>query len=170
MSRSKINLILLSFSALVLLMLGVWGVHIIRTKNENTSILLSEVNQVADNELRTKSIEQVRESASAEIALFEQSVLTDVGIASAIEKIETAGRLLNVSTDIVSVDKASTDANKNPQELDVVLESIGSWSNNFHFLRAIETLPYKTSLKNVSLTKFGSSWRLNMTVTLYSFK
>ena len=170
MTSSKLKLTFLSLVALVLLGLGMWAFFIIQSENRETSRLLNEVSQAVENESKIKSIEQVRNTASADIEMFESFILTDDRIVSAIEKIESAGRALGLETEIVSVDNVSNEVEENPQKIHLVVEAEGSWSESFSFLKAVENLPYKISLEDVSLVKTSTAWQSKITLSLYSFK
>lgn len=169
LTSSKIKLTSLSLLALILVLLVFWAIYQIRAENEETSRLLNTVNQAAQNELQAKAVRVLQDTALAEIEAFEDFALSDDRIVAVIENIESAGEALGLDTKIVSVEKIEEGSANEPQRIHLVIESLGSWGRNFSFIRAIENLPHRIFIEDVSLSKEETQWLSRIKLSLYSF-
>ena len=71
-NNSKFSLILLSGISLFLVGLLVLGTMTIRNKNEKTSLLLNQLDQVSEVETMAQFVSSFRDDATEELEVFEQ--------------------------------------------------------------------------------------------------
>lgn len=160
-----------------LIALFVFGIYDIRAKNKETSELLGEVDSITTARSNAREVEQILKSATTSIREFEGLILTSDKLVNLIEKIEKTGRDLGLETAIVSVGGADEGGSKKTEKIRIVLETKGSWTANFTFLSAIESLPYRVIINESSFLKEEGSqsgdipkWRQKIILELYSFE
>lgn len=160
-------------SLIILVLLALTGLEIwrIRAANLETSNYFDVLGQSAQAEIQAKATRSFQNTQKSEIEAVNAVVLSDEKIASVIEDVEEVSRALGVETEISSVTSPTINDNKNPQRYSMVVTSTGTWSGCFSLLRAFENLPYGLSLDTTRLVKddAGGGWRLETTLSLYSF-
>lgn len=138
-------------------------------KNKETSKLLNLADSTAESKLLVQNIRTVQNDAAEEIKSFDNIVLSDDKLVSFIENIENLSRARSLEISIASVDKVEDKKALEPHLVRIVMETQGSWSDNFAFLRAIESLPYRVMIESSNFAKEEDTWRLRITLILYVF-
>lgn len=169
-NNSKSALIFLSITVLVLALGTAFAVHRIYSENKESSELLNEASEIEKNEILSQSLRTIENSNREDFEALDKITLTDEDLVSLIETIEDAGSALRLKTSIGSVDKVGEGSEGEHQKIRISVESSGSWTGNFSFLKAIENLPYRVMFESVSFDKLEGAWESNIVFSLYSFK
>ncbi|KKW14411.1 MAG: hypothetical protein UY54_C0019G0016 [Parcubacteria group bacterium GW2011_GWA2_50_10b] len=167
--HTKLILAVLSLSAALLLVFMVLDIYNIRAQNEETSRLLNTADQAANQKVLSQSIRSFQNQAKNDIALLDNLILTEGRLVPVIEDIEQAGRSLGLQTKIISVDQPDNKGAEVSRQIKLVVETSGSWSGNYSFLKALESLPTRVVIDEARLSKEGSSWQSRITLSLYLF-
>ena len=167
--NSQILLGLLSVVSLALLGLIVFGVYDIRVKNIETSTLLSEAGQVAEIGSIAQSIKVLKSSTIEDVNLLNRLALTNDNLVPLIESIESKGRSLNLVTSIASVERNKAAESTEPDKIRMVIEAEGALAGTFTLLQAIESLPHRVVIDDVSLLEVSEGWHLRVVLLLYIF-
>ena len=162
-------------AVLVLVILGLLGavgttLYRIREDGQESARLLGEVDSVAGERATAELIKDIRVDAEAEINYFESLALMDTGIVSVIESIEDAGRLLGLSTKTLSVEKVPESDGSKIQKVTLVVETKGTWSGVFSYLKALESLPQRVSISGIEMSKELDGWHSSITLSLFAFE
>lgn len=167
--NTQIRLISLSLVALALL--AFIALNWLKIKNENletTQILIaSGATEKAQREAQT--IRNIQISAADDLEAFEKIILTDEKLVPLIENIEETSRILRLDLEITSVEK-SLESEGEPQIIRMAINVEGAWSDIYNFLKAIESLPYRIMIEQVSLEKSGTKWSETLSFSIHSFK
>lgn len=139
-------------------------IYNIRAKNKETSRLLNQADEAAEVGVLVQSIRLIQNNAREDLEAFEELALSDSKIVPLIESIEKAGQSLGVKTEIASVEKTDE-----PQQLNLIIETEGSWAGTLSFLKAIESLPHRVMVKSVNVSKDESLWSATIALSLYLF-
>jgi hypothetical protein len=188
MTSTKTSLV--SYLVLVLILLGmlVYGVWDIRYKNQKTAALLEQAKVLGSADVFAQSTHALRNNYKDDLEFLDHLALDDDSLVSFIELIEKSGKEMGVNASIVSVavDKEKTTASstqKLPSRVRITIKSDGEWASSVEFLHALENLPTQVSVESsslmttlpagdVSLEKKAvkEPWRLNVVLSIYSFK
>jgi hypothetical protein len=166
---SKFRLVILSLVVLIMLASLIIVFYRLSSESKEASRLLNLIGQTEKEIALIDSARLFRDSAQEEIAAFESLVLSENKLVSVIESIEGAGRALSLETEIVSVSKVGDAPEGEPQEIEITIESNGSWTGNFSFLKAIENLPYQVKVREASFLKAPETWRSHISISLSTF-
>jgi len=166
--NSKVIIGFFSLVFLILLAVIIFGVSDIRSKNQETSILLNEARQVTEAGGITQSIKMIQANSREEITALDELVFTNDKLVSLIESIEEKGKVLKLDTKIASVERKES-ATADPDLIRMVVEAGGSWSATSAFLHALESLPYRVMIDESSLLRTPEDWRLRVTFSIHSF-
>ncbi len=169
LNNSKARLYILSAVALALLALLVVDVRKMNSENVETARLVSLSGESETKANAAQTVRSLQASASEEIKAFENLTLTNERLVPLIESVESVGRALGLDLEIVSVEKKQEGEGTGPQRIRMVIEASGTWSGTFSLVKAIETLPHRVMLENVSLVKEDSGWSAMVSLSLYSF-
>ena len=168
--QTKIRLILLSLVSLALVALLVLDFYQIRAKNEETSRLTNLLDKGESMEILTQAIRNLQNNSWVEFETFQQLTLTNDSLVPLIESLENTGRSLGLTTKIISINKSGDPEAPEPQKIQMVVESSGTWRGTFLFLKAIESVPYRVMFEGVELAQSTGLWRARVTLSLYAFK
>lgn len=182
MHSTSSKTLLISVLLLVVALAAVLGyeIYAINYENIETAALAS---QVADNAKGTQivgDLKAIQMNDTAELNFLQSLAVSKSTLVPFLELVEKTGSALNLKTKIstVSVDQgktASTTANK----LHVTLSTEGDWANSFGFVHALENLPYRVMIDQISLATDLTEgtvsaakpvWRSNIILSLYSFE
>jgi Tfp pilus assembly protein PilO len=167
MNDTRIKLTIVMLLALTLLGVLVFALYDIRNKNNETATLLQLIDGEAESEVFAQSVRIIRKNNEVALSALDDLTLSSSKLVFLIEGIESTGRGLGLVTSISSVDEVKEgDANR----IKIRVESLGSWASVFTFLRAIESLPHRVIIDDVSLTKESEAWRLSVLFSLYTFE
>lgn len=166
--NSKVIIGFFSLVFLILLAVIVFGIYDIKSKNQETSILLSEARQITEAGGLTQSIKTIQASSREELALLDELVFTNNKIVSLIESIERKGEGLKLDTKIASVERRES-GTSDPDLIRMVVEAEGSWPSTSAFLYALESLPYRVMIDESILSQAEDSWHLRIVFSIHSF-
>ena len=169
MKSSKVLLLILSLVALLLLAFLSLDVYNIRLKNKETSRLLNQVEQATMERTLFQAVRTLQETGTVEIEAFNNLILTDERLVPTFESIEKAGRALGLKTAITSVDKVDGANGGGPQQINLSIETEGTWAGSLAFLHAVESLPHRVIMNDVDFSKRGELWLSRINISLYSF-
>ncbi|MEX2013479.1 MAG: hypothetical protein WD897_01000 [Parcubacteria group bacterium] len=167
--NSKLLLITLSFISVILLTILILGAYNIQLKNKEASELLNLADESAEARTLAQSIRTTQENAVEDLTAFDSLVLSGDRLVPLIDNIERAGRTFGLDTNIVSVAKIEDKESIEPDMIQVVMETQGSWAPTLSFLRAIESLPHRVMIEESSLSRVEVGWRSRIVLSLYSF-
>ncbi|MDB5266809.1 MAG: hypothetical protein JWN89_624 [Parcubacteria group bacterium] len=187
MRDTKTLLVSLSIIALFFVSLLGYAVYDLRGKNQETSLLVNAADASARSTDSALSLRTAKNNSEAAIAELDTSILTEGELVPLIEEIEKTGKDLGLKTSIssVTVDKVDPTAHGNdPDKVHVALEAEGPWAGSIAFIHALQNLPTKISIDDVSIISGTSSgvsptgkplaakkiWRLQAALTVYLFK
>lgn len=159
------------FSLIFIILLAaiVFGIYDIRSKNQETSILLNDARQVTEVGGLTQSIKTIRASLSEDSLALDELAFTSEKLVPFIESIEEKGESLKLDTSITSVEKKEGADPADPGLINLVVETTGSWASNSAFLHAIESLPYRVMIKESTLSRNQDAWHLRVLFSIHSF-
>lgn len=166
-NNTRLRLILLSTLTLLLLVSLCFAFYKLRAENLDTTRLINLTDELERKESVARVVRELQKNASADIAAFEALTLSSETLVPTIESIESAGRALGLSTEITSL-KREGEESAAARVVKMVVESSGSWSGNFSFLKALENLPQRVKIEGVYLSKSDSVWRSSIELTLSS--
>lgn len=182
--NSKTTLTVLSLAALFLGAVLSFAIYHIQKESRQAQELLTNAAQTEKREIAVKAIRTVQNTASIDLEAFDKIALTDSTLVLAIENIESTARALKLDVEINSVEKVGGTGSggdgasgaepevlpgTKPQMIRIAMDSSGSWSNSFLFLRTIENLPYRVVFESVSVEKRGTDWESKIIISLYIF-
>ncbi len=187
-SSTKSLLIFFSFLSVLFLAILIFGVYYIKSKTTHIHELVSKVELNSNNGLLIQTIKSSQNATTSEISELENISLSKDKLVNFIEMLEQMAKEIGLKVQIVSVsaeensDKDKTDA----QKVNIKIETTGSWKPTIQFVHLIENLPYRTIINSsdLSVDKNGtasvivgtstevskSSWKSNLSITLYSFE
>src|SRR3989344_388122 len=168
-NNSKLVLAVLVSTSITLVAILSIGIYSIHANNNETSRLLALSSDADEAKVRAQATRLLRRDAANNIEAFEKLILSEEGIVSLIEMIEEAGQVLNIDTEVVSVNKVDQENVNNPKLVEVVVEGRGSWAEAYAFLAAIESLPQRVNFEESSLSKEGGAWDLRAVLSLNYF-
>lgn len=167
--RSQVILSFLSVILVIFLAVIIFSIFDMRGKNIETSKLLNESSQIVETDNITQSIKVIRSSSIEDINAFNDLVLVDDKLVSLIESIENKGKELGLTLNIVSVEKRSGAESNTPNTIRMAIEADGTWVGTYAFLRAIESLPHRVMIDEMSFSKTSDDWHLRVVLILSSF-
>lgn len=168
-NNSKVRFSILSIIALALLVLLVVDVWKMNKENAETARLMALSAEVEAKANTAQTIHSLQTSASEEVRAFENLTLTNERLVPLIESVESVGRALGLDLEITSVEKKQEGEDAGPQRIRMVVEASGTWSGVFSLVKAVEALPHRVMLENVTLTKGEDDWNTMISLSLYSF-
>ena len=170
---------LLVFSTLLILvaLLGVgYELYAIQSKSQATNDLAVQAGAGAAGEKLVADLKSLQVEHAADIQALDAVALKRENLASFLDLVERTGTAVGVKSNIESV---SVDQNKSASTTEsrvhVTVTSDGSWPQALMYVHAIESLPYRISVDNVTLglsndQKSGVVWRSSITLSLTAFK
>ena len=156
-------------AVLIFVALFISSIYSIRGKNNETSKLLNTSREADTIEVRAKAVRALRSELTEEFEIFKELVLSEDKIVDLIEIIEGAGVSLGVETKVVSVAKVDA-KNQSPKVIKMIVETNGSWPLTLAMSQALESLPYKVTVEEVSINKDGGEWSSRTVLLLNYFK
>ena len=156
-------------AVLIFVALFISSIYSIRGKNNETSKLLNTSREADTIEVRAKAVRALRSELTEEFEIFKELILSEDKIVDLIEIIEGAGVSLGVETKVVSVAKVDA-KNQSPKVIKMIVETNGSWPLTLAMSQALEGLPYKVTVEEVSINKEGSEWSSRTALLLNYFK
>ena len=156
-------------AVLIFVALFISSIYSIRGKNNETSKLLNTSREADTIEVRAKAVRALRSELTEEFEIFKELVLSEDKIVDLIEIIEGAGVSLGVETKVVSVAKVEA-KNQSAKIIKMIVETNGSWALTLAMSQALESLPYKVTVEEVSINKEGSEWSSRTALLLNYFK
>lgn len=169
LNNTKTRLYIASAVALALLAVLIFDVRKMSRENAEIARLVTLSRESEAKANAAQAIRSMQISASEDIKDFENLTLTNERLVPLIESVESVGRALNLDLEIVSVEKKVEGDGAGPQRIRMVIEASGGWDGTFLLLKAIEALPHRVMLENVTLSKGDESWGATVTLSLYSF-
>ncbi|MES2214062.1 MAG: hypothetical protein V4465_01555 [Patescibacteria group bacterium] len=184
MHDTKTLLISLSVISIFFVSAAGYVVYDLRAENQQASLLMNAADASVRSIDSAASLRVAQDSSADKIVELDKAVLEEGELVPLIERIEKIGTTLGQKTTIasVTVDKAEADAHTtDPDKVHIIIGAEGSWAGSIAFLHALENLPTKVSLGNVSLVSAVSTsddpaaptrniWRLQTEVVVYIFK
>ncbi len=163
--------ILLSYSLILLIVIGIviFALYNIKNKNQEASQLQSDADETALARQISRSIRLAQNNSSQDLADFDKLLLTSGKLVSLIDNIEKSGRALGLETNIVSVGKAEEKDSGQSNIVSIAIETKGAWAPTLSFLRAIESLPYRVMISRSDLSKVDNEWHLKIALSLHLF-
>ena len=167
--NSRLTMIIMVPAVLIFVALFIASIYSIRGKNNETSKLLNTSREADTIEVRAKAVRALRSELTEEFEIFKELVLSEDKIVDLIEIIEGAGVSLGVETKVVSVAKVDA-KNQSPKVIKMIVETNGSWPLTLAMSQALESLPYKVTVEEVSINKDGGEWSSRTVLLLNYFK
>ncbi len=164
----KLTTLILTLITIGLILLTLFNIYKIRKQNEETSLLLTQVEEMAGESASAQAIRSSRNKASEEIERFESIALTEDKLVSTLESIESIGKALSLTTDIVSVEKEEVTSG-NHYKVSLLVETEGEWSSSLQFLKALESIPNRVLVDEVHFEKEEDVWTSRIGISLYIF-
>lgn len=168
-NNSRLLLLALSLILVALFAVLAFGIYSIRVKDRKTSELLNLADHNAEVGKLARSVRTIQSNAAEDIRAFDSLVLNSDKLVPLIENLEETGRVLGLSTNILSVEKTEDKESPEPDIIRIIIEAQGSWAKTIFFLRAIESLPYRTMIEGSNLSKVEIGWRSKIILSLHSF-
>lgn len=168
MNNTQIRLSILSFAALALSALLVFDYLNIRAESREIARLESLSGETEQREAAARALRALQTSAGGEIEAFENLTLSNESLVPFIESIEEMGRALDLDIKIASVEKKD-EGEGGTQRIRMVIQAEGGWRGIFTLLKAVESLPYRVMIENVSQTQSDFAWSETITLSLHSF-
>lgn len=128
----------------------------IKTKNENISLVINDIDISIERETKLKSVKSLIEDIKDDREKLDTYFVDDDEVIDFIENIETLAENMGVGVEVLSVD-ISDDENNTPEQnriSELLLLSLrveGLWSDLFHFISIVEGLPFKIDVSKVNI-------------------
>lgn len=183
-SSTKSLLILFSVIALVFLAILIFGIYYIKSKNNHTLELISQVELGSNNSLLIQTIKSNNTGTSSEITELNEITLTKEKLVGFIENLEQMGKDHGLKIKILSVSAEDNSDKSQPQKINIQVETQGEWKPSMKYIHLVENLPYRTvinssqinldsgsiNLSSGSTTSNKRNWKSNLSLTFYSFE
>src|SRR3989344_6641133 len=167
--NSRLTMIIMVPAVLIFVALFIASIYSIRGKSKEASKLLNTSREAETIEVRAKAVRALRSELTEEFEIFKELVLSEDKIVDLIEIIEGAGVSLGVETKVISVAKVDA-KNQSPKVIKMIVETNGSWPLTLAMSQALESLPYKVTVEEVSINKDGGEWSSRTALLLNYFK
>lgn len=169
MKNKKITRLLAIFFLIDMMLLGVYGYlfFAVNGKNKEIATLYAASHKEASDNERVKDFLRTLKDTEKERNALSAYFITKTNAVAFIEQIEKMGENAGVEVTVNSV----SDGDKDKSILQLSFSATGNFSNMYHFIAFIESLPYKIILKKADVQKMTdqAGWNGNFLVTLESF-
>ncbi len=160
--KTKKILIASAIAALVAFVLLGSFFWVIKTQNETIAVLASEANQSSTKDEAVRSIKVSLERNKDALRSVDSFFISKDGVVDFINSLDKLGKqygvTLNIGEVTSEVDLKIKDDFK--ETLKLRLDASGSWSSVMKFLTALENLPYRIKVDQVSLGLSSASDKL----------
>lgn len=160
--KTKKILIASAIAALLAFLLFGGLFWIIKTQNENIAILASEAHQSFAKDEAVRSIKASFEKNKEALQSIDSFFISKDGVVDFINSLDTLGKqygvTLNIGEVTSEVDLKVKDDFK--ETLKLRLDASGSWNSVMNFLTALENLPFRIKVDQVSIGLASASDKL----------
>lgn len=152
-SGSKKILIILALIAVILCLPYYVVFSDIKSKNEKISDLEHEFSLSSQKQEYASSLQEEVRFAQPSIELLNTSIIPTDGNVGFIENLEKMGRDegLEVSIESLTEEERKEFASSTVNILNVQVKTKGSWDGTYHFLKQVESLPFKLTVTNFAI-------------------
>lgn len=142
--------------------------YLIRTGNEEISIMRAQVEQEVNREQRLIGFQSIIRDTELERSELDTYFIGRDGVVSFLELLESFGDTANVSVEVSTVEvvterRVTTQNGKEVElpppaveSLQVIVSVGGSFEEVFHYLTLLETMPFHTAINSVSIERARS--------------
>jgi len=161
---TKTILISLSLLSLVLLAVLIFGLYKIRLQSEESVSLEGRAASLGQMDNVAQSVRSIKNSSGVDLSKLDDLIVSQKKVVSFIEMIENLGGSMNLLTHTLSVNTDET-------MVRIALETDGSWTRSMNFIQALESLPYKVTLDETTMSYNAESkeWHTNIVIILPFF-
>lgn len=178
-SKFKILITLISAIFLSSVVVSVF-IYIQTSKNiTETSQNIKEIKEQESRDSQAKSLESLVERTEDTVDTLKKYLLPDSDIVHLVEVLESLGRETKTSVNITALeaeDSSSLDYGA-INKVKAHIEVSGSWDGVLAFMTFVESLPYKSTISNVTLRKSeisekqkNSNWGLSFNIDILKIK
>ncbi len=131
---------------------------------DNLPVLSARIAEAEQRHKNTSALRALAGETAAFTSALQEVVIPKAGVADFIERLETAGRRIEVVVAIDSVEPR-THAASDLEELRVALHATGQWEKIARFIALLETMPLESRLQSAALSRTGASgelWRAEL--------
>ncbi|MBI2045918.1 MAG: hypothetical protein HYT28_00635 [Parcubacteria group bacterium] len=158
-------------SAIVIFAVYGFAVFFLFQNIEQSALLSGEITEQTQTEEHLRLLKNNIQGTEEERAKIEARFVSEDGMVSFIEQVESLGE---VSSSKVVLRSVSIEGEKN-EALKLELSITGSFSEVFHFMALAEHLPFQVSFVKMSMLKLpkdtkSNEWEALATLTLHSFR
>jgi len=174
MKSKKIQNIILFFSGINILFLGVYGAlyYFINQKNKETAEIYSSLYRKVSEKDDLSSLERSLTNSTEKRAILESYFVRQEGAVAFIEQIENLGGYAGVDLKLNSV----TPPKKTTDEFLVDFSATGKFENMYKLFALVDEIPYRVYIKKAALSVLKSDqknaaplWSGNFTIVLESY-
>ena len=156
----KIVLLVLSLVSIAIFISYYFLYESIKSDNENTSALLSQISIQSKKQAYLASAKDVIDTIKPKITLIDSSVIPKDGDIGFIESLEGMSHGDRLSVTIDSLDEEDNLGSNSVVALKVMLRTNGTWDETYKLLARLEALPYKVKISQYSLVNAGNdAWQ-----------
>jgi hypothetical protein len=158
---------------LILLVLAAGGVvygmfWLIRHNIQETVRVENLVQERQATESTTKALREFVNEVEGDLATLESRIVPANEAVKIIELVESLAKKERLSVEVQAEDQEYAPSKEELKLLALVIRTQGAWSSTYRFLSMLESLPYKTSLKSVTIQHI-SAQRQNASSTIPSW-
>lgn len=160
--KTKKILVFSIISAIVAFFLFGFLFWLIKSQNESIALLAGEVQQNSAKDDAVRSIRLLFDKNKDSLARLDSFFISKDGVVDFINSIDTLGKKYRVNLAIGEVTSEIDQKIKDDfkETLKLRLDASGSWGNVIDFLTALENLPYKIKVDQVSVGLSSASDKL----------
>lgn len=188
-SKTKKILLLVMIPTIILVFVYVYILFDLNNKNQETASILNENEKAYVKNLNFQSTKKIINSSKESILNMSTFFITKDGVVNFINTIESIGKSVGLNISIASVDiktdtnKSNNSQNNNKDELNLDIETEGTWTQTLKFIHLLEYLPFNINLNQVNIINLNmdnsknntsksktSSWHGSFAVSVTKFK
>lgn len=173
MNNKKVKSLLIIFSLINTVLLSTYGylLFVMKSKNNESTVLYMASHQAASDKERTQELARMLKETEADRKKISSYFFTKANAVTLIEQIENIGKSAGVDLAVNSV----SDEAKDTGVTQLSFSATGSFAALYRLVALTESMPYKITLKRVDIqemnnqTQSGIGWKGNFTIMLGSF-
>jgi hypothetical protein len=154
---------------------AIYGVYyMIRSNIQKTIALENAHAELESSEEAARVLRSSLEVIGPEIDKLSSRIIEANGVVDFIEMIESRARRLGVSIEVQTAAELDHESSDKHKILELSFRTQGSWENTYKFVAFLESLPYQSTLNQMSLeeerTEKSSVWTGSYKLDVVRFK
>lgn len=125
----------------------------IRETNRAISLQRDSISGASKQELGLKALQSVLEATQEKRDALQNYIVTENGIVSFLESIESLEEQTGAAIEVRSIEKSTDKDSVFVEELSLNIRAKGSWEDVYYTFLLLEALPYKTRIDQIQFSK-----------------